>query len=569
MTAPPDRRPSSATRRPHLTSRATFARDLLAGITVGVAQVGNTMAYAILAGVPPVHGLYAAMTGTPVSALGQGSQRMTSVPTAALCLAAGAALMGLPADRRVAGLLVLTVLTGIVMLAAGLLRAGVLVRFIEDSVMAGFMAGVSVQIVLGQLAAFTGADGDERNKARAAAHVLGNLAEVDPATLLTGVAAVALILVLRRSRARLFAMATSLVVVTAAVAALGLSVDVVGDIAPIPRSLPAPHLPDLALVPGLLVPALSLAIIGLVQAAGIRATVPNADGRLGDQDRDFVGQGAGNIVAGLFGGAALGGSVNATALNVGAGSRTRWSSVFAGAVVIVVVLAAAPLVEQVPLAVTAGILMVAAVSMLDLRAVSDIWRAERTSAIVMVATFVLVLVIPLQYAVLVGAALSVIKHLYLSSLDTRVVRIEIGDDGRPRESADPPVLSDEDVTVLDIYGSTFFGAVPGIREALPAAGQARCAVVVLRLRGRQALQSSMIALIRDYAAELAAGGGRLYLAGVDPQMREQLRRTGLLDELGPDAVVQASDEFYGSCELAQRRGREWLREHPGEPGGGA
>lgn len=563
MTAPPDRG-SSTSRRPHPESRASFLRDLVAGITVGVAQVGNTMAYAILAGVPPVHGLYAAMTGTPVSALGQGSQRMTSVPTAALCLAAGAALMGLPADQRVAGLLVLTMLTGIVMLAAGLLRAGVLVRFIEDSVMAGFMAGVSVQIVLGQLAAFTGVDSDEPNKARAAAHVLGSLGDVDPATLLTGVAAVALILVLRRSRARLFAMATSLVAVTAVVAALGLSVDVVGDIAPIPRSLPAPHLPDLSLAPRLLVPALSLAIIALVQAAGIRATVPNADGRLGDQDRDFVGQGAGNIVAGLFGGAALGGSVNATALNVGAGSRTRWSSVLAGVVVLVVVLAAAPLVEQVPLAVTAGILMVAAVSMLDPHAIREIWRADRASAIVMVATFVLVLVIPLQYAVLAGAAMSVIKHVYLSSLNTRVVQIVIDDDGRPREAGEPPVLRDDDVTVLDIYGSTFFGAVPRIRDSLPAVGQACCAVVVLRLRGRQALQSSMIALVRDYAAELAAAGGRLYLAGVDPQVQEQLRRTGLLDELGPDAVVQASDEFYGSCELAQRRGREWLRGRSGE-----
>ena len=103
-------------------------------------------------------------------------------------------------------------------------------------------------------------------------------------------------------------------------------------------------------------PALSLVIIGLVQGAGISRTVPNADGSFGDTSRDFVGQGVANIVSGVFSGGVVGGSVQATALNVGAGARTRWSSVFTGAFVVLVILVAAPLVQQVPLAVTAGIL---------------------------------------------------------------------------------------------------------------------------------------------------------------------------------------------------------------------
>jgi SulP family sulfate permease len=180
----------------------------------------------------------------------------------------------------------------------------------------------------------------------------------------------------------------------------------------------------------------------------------------------------------------------------------------------------------------------------------------------MVITFMLVLVIPLQYAVLAGAAISVLKYIYLSSLDVRVVQITIADDGRPREASAPRALSSASVTVLDIYGSLFFAAGPKVEESLPAVGGARCAVVVLRLRGRGTLHSTTIALIRDYAAELVAGGGRLYLAGVGPEMEDQLRRTGLLDDLGPDAVAPATDELYGSCEVARRRGREWLEAHP-------
>jgi SulP family sulfate permease len=337
---------------------------------------------------------------------------------------------------------------------------------------------------------------------------------------------------------------------------------VVGDIAPIPRALPVPQPPDLSLVPGLLLPALSLAIIGLVQAAGIGRSVPNADGRLGDVNRDFLGQGLANVTSGLFGGATAGGSVNATALNVSAGARTRWSSVFAGLVVVGVVLVAAPLVQQVPLAVTAGILIVAAISMLRPRAIREVWRTDRLSAGVMALTFALVMVMPLQYAVLVGAAVSVLKYAYLSSLDVHVVEVRLGGDGRARETKAPAVLRDATVTLLDIYGTLYYAAVPKVRDALPPAGDARAAVVVLRLRGRAPLPGALLGLIREYAGELAAHGGRLYLAGVGPEVEAQLRRTGLLGELGADAVVPATDEAYRSCESAVRRGEEWLQGHP-------
>jgi len=118
--------------------------------------------------------------------------------------------------------------------------------------------------------------------------------------------------------------------------------------------------------------------------------------------------------------------------------------------------------------------------------------------------------------------------------------------------------------VLDIYGSLFYAAGPKLRASLPTVGAARRAVVVLRLRGRETLQSATIALIRTYAGELAAGGGRLYLSGVGPEMMAQLRRTGLLQTLGEDAVAPATDEPYGSCEAARSRAEAWLATQRGE-----
>jgi SulP family sulfate permease len=553
-----------------LPSRRDLPHDVVAGLTVGAAQIGNSMAYTMLAGIPPVHGLYGVMVGDPSGALASSSERMSIVPTAALSLAAGSALVLLPPDRRVAGMLTLTLLTGAIMVLAGLLRAGGLVRFISNAVMVGFLAGISVTILCGQLAALTGYSSPFDNKVMKAADTLMHLHRIDVPTTVVGLSTVALVLVLRRTRLRLFAMAIALVALTLVVALLGLtSVAVVGDIAPIPRNLPLPRLPDLGLVPRLLLPAVSLAIIGLVQGAGISRTVPNRDGTLGDASRDFAGQGVANVFSALFGGGVVGGSIQATALDISAGARTRWSSVVAGAFVVLVILVAAPLVQQVPLAVTAGILIVAASSALRPRAMLEVWRADRASAAVMLVTLALVLLVPLQYAVLAGAAIAVAKYVYLASVDVRVARVVIDEDGGLRETAAPPELGSGAVTVLDIYGSMFFAATPTIRASLPAVGEAQRPVAVLRLRGRGALHSATIALIRDYAAECAAAGGRLYLAGVGADMREQLRRTGLLDALGEDAVVPATDQLYGACVVAQRRGESWLAAHRGGPSTGS
>ena len=561
---------SGLARRLDLPGRGDLGRDVVAGLTVGASQVGNAMAYTMLAGVPPVHGLYAVMAGTPSGALTTSSERMPIVPTAALCLAAGGALLGLPPDKRVAGLFTLAVLTGVIMLAAGLLRAGGLVRFISRAVMVGLMSGISVTILLSQLGALTGFSSRYENKVAKAADLVAHAGGIDAWTTLIGFTTVLLVVALRRTRVKLFAMAIALVVLTVVVGALDLpSVAVVADIAPIPRGLPLPRLPDISLAPTLLLPALSLVIIGLVQGAGISRSLPNADGSLGDTSRDFVGHGVANIVSGAFSGGVVEGSVQATALNIGAGARTRWSSVAAGAFMVLVILAAAPLVQQVPLAVTAGILIVAATSMLQPRVARDIWRADRMSAAVMLVTFVLVLVIPLEYAVLAGTAISVLKYIYLASLDVHVTQVVTDDDGRLKETSAPRRLPSGTVTVLDVYGSLFFAAGPRVREALPDVGDARCPVVVLRLRGRGALHSATLSLLRDYAAECAANGGRLYLAGVGREMEDQLRRTGVLEMLGPDAVVAATDEVYGACALAQERGRTWLAAHGDGSAGGS
>ena len=182
------------------------------------------------------------------------------------------------------------------------------------------------------------------------------------------------------------------------------------------------------------------------------------------------------------------------------------------------------------------------------------------SAAIMLVTFALVLVVPLQYAVLAGAAISVVKYIYL--VVARRAR-HAGGDSTTTDAAGERRLPRRSrataVTVLDIYGSLFFAAAPRIRESLPAVGDAHCPVVVLRLRGRGTLHSATIAVLREYAAECAAARGadvpRRRRAGDGGPAAAHRRAASML---GPDAVVAATDELYGACATAQQRGREWL-----------
>ncbi len=382
-------------------------------------------------------------------------------------------------------------------------------RFISNAVMIGLMAGIGVTILLSQLGALTGFSSRYDNKVLKAADLFMHPGASDVETTIIGLVTVALVVALRRTRLKLFAMALPLLVMTVVVALLPVdSIAVVGDIAPIPRSLPLPQLPDFSLVPVLLVPALSLVIIGLVQGAGISRTVTNADGSFGDTSRDFVGQGVANVFSGVLqrrrggrlraGHGAQRGRGRAHAVVVGDhGARSSSSCC-----------------SRPPRSCSRCRSRSPPASSSSPRP-ARCSRAPRSTSggrtrcppLIMLVTFALVLVVPLQYAVLAGATISVLKYIYLASLDVHVMQVVTDEDGRLRETEAPPALASESVTVLDIYGSLFFAAAPKIRESLPSVGDAHCPVVVLRLRGRGTLHSATIALIREYAGECAAAGG--------------------------------------------------------------
>jgi SulP family sulfate permease len=543
--------------------------DLIAGLTAGIANIPDAMASAVLAGTNPVYGLYGLMTGTPVGALLTSSHFMAVAVTSAMALIVGSTLAGFSGYKHTTALFTLTLLVGVFAILAGLLRLGRLMRYVANSVLVGFLSGVSVLIVLSQLGDFTGYASEYSNKVVKAIDLFLHLTEIDLQTFAIGILAVFIILVLNRTRLRNFSMLFSMVLASGAVLLLGWeSVTTVGDIAEIPSSLPRPQLPDLSLVTALLLPALSLTLIALVQGAGVSKSYANPDGRYPDVSRDFLGTGAANVAASFFQGMPLGGSVGTSALNVSAGARTRWANFISGLVIVVVVLLFSQAVSFAAMPAMAALLIVAGIQSINIEKVRHVWDVGVGPRSVMVVTFVATLIVPVQWAVFIGVILSGIVYFLSAADDVKVVELILTESGQFRIQDAPDQLSSRTATMIQIQGNLFYAADDKIETMLPSARQAEYPVVILGLRGHDEIDSTFIILMERYNEQLEASGGKLILAGVSEHTRKQLDKTETTDELlGEEDVFEATEILGESFQLAYQAAQDWLENLPLEQDG--
>jgi SulP family sulfate permease len=524
--------------------RETLRSDAVAGVVLGVESVPDGLAGGLLAGVNPVYGLYGYMVGTVTGALFTSSSFMAVQATGAMAIVVADVGVVHTAEDPGRALWTLSIVTGVVMLAAGLLKLGSILRFVSNAVMVGFINAVGVNIILGQLDNFTGYEADGANRVVRSFDLLLNFGKVHWPTLAIGVATIVLILLLERTKLGPLGMVVAIIITSAAVPLLGWEVAALGDIADIPGSLPLPMLPDLSLVPALVVPALSLAFVGLVQGAGISANFPNPDGNYPEASRDFVGQGAANVASGFFQGMPVGGSMSASSLVKTAGAKTRLALIMAGIVMAVVVLIFGDLVEFISMPALAGLLMTVGFRTVKPADMKAVWKTGAMQATVMVVTFVLTMLIPLQYAVLVGVGISMILYI-INQSNQVVIKRWLVVDGQMKESDAPAVVEPDEVLVLQPYGSLFFASAPVFEEKLPdVTAETHNSVVILRLRGRSDLGSTFMEVLLKYATALRDQDSDLMVVSEDENMHEQLVVGGVTGVAGEENIY-TSDEWLG------------------------
>jgi SulP family sulfate permease len=533
--------------------------DAVTGLVMAVINVPQALANGVLAGVNPVFGLYSMIVGTTVAAFVTASVFMNVDSTSATALTAGEALAAVTSEEQLGYLVVLGLLVGLFMLIFGLLKLGFLVRFVSNAVMTGFLSGLGVLTMLGQVGDLTGFYSEASNKVARTIDTFLNFQQIDLATLFIGLATIVTIVLVERTPLSRYSYIIALILVTVLVPVLGLeSVTLVGDTTEIPRTIPLPHLPDLTLVPSLILPALAIAVIALVQAAGVSQSVPNPDGEYPDPSGDFRGQGIANIAVGLSGGLPVGGSVSGTALVRSSGAQSRWANIFTGLFGLIVVLLFAPLVELIPLAALAGLLVTVGAGMVNLPRMRTVWHTGPVPLAIMVITFTATLFTPIQVAVALGVVFHLLLYVFRSAEAVRLERIVPLEDGTFVEGEVPQELPSGKIVVLQPIGSLFFAGVAELEEHLPNVGEAKGTAIIIRLRDRDEVGSTFIRTIHRYTESLQAAGNLLMLEGLSEKVLEQLERTELLDLIGKDNVFLGQKQYGVSLRQALAAAEEWL-----------
>lgn len=537
--------------------------DVVAGFATGLFSIPEGMAYAQLAGVNPLYGMYSGIVTTLAASLSTGSILMISTLTSAIALSTASVLQtaNIEDSQMPAALFTITFLVGVMMLALGLLRLGSLVNFVSNAVMTGFVAAASLLIVIGEMSDFSGYDPSGSNKLFEMVDWFVHIPQWDFRITAVSLVTVALMLIFKRfEKTEKMAAIFTLFIMTIVVYLLKLDVPLVSSIATIPRGLPTPTLPAFDLIPKLALGSLSVALVALVQGAGISTAYPNPDGSRANASRDFMGQGIGNLLGSFFQSMGTGGSLSRTGISVEAGAKSRWGGAFAGLWLGLILLLFGSLAELVPLSVIAGMLFVIGGELIAARIPNAklVYTSSWGSTAAGLLTFASALFIPLQYTIFLGAGLSLLLYIGVSASNIRLFQLVKGEDGYWQEQELPPTFPSNQATVIAYEGANFFAEVPTVMSKMPSLEGAANAVIIWRLRGAEEIHSTFLKQLSLFAQKVHADGNRFMLEGVAPHVMTTLEKTGILDEIGSNNVFPVQPGLGQALDSAWQEAQTWL-----------
>jgi SulP family sulfate permease len=527
--------------------RSWLRSDLIAGLTLWAVLVPEALALASIAGVSPVVGLYAAPGALLLYAIFGGS-RLTVVGPISSAAILSAAAVGEYASGGSANFVVLTaalaVVAGAIAIFAGLLRLGFLSNFISAPVLRGFIIGLALTIIVGQLPKLLGVDGGSGDFFEKLWHLIGNLGETSAATLVVGAVSLGLILALRRLSPSFPAYLLAVVGGIVAVRLFDLDQHGVAIVGDIQGGLPAFGLPDasagdyLKLVPG----AAGVALIAFAEAFGAAKAFATGEDRV-DADQELVGVGAANVAAGLSSGMVVGGSLSKTAVNHSGGARSQLSGIATAVLVIITLLFLTQLFEDLPEATLAAVVIAAVIQLVDFDSLSRLYRvqslrrlygpAARPDFIAAVAALLGVLVFDLLPGLFIGIAVSLLLLLYRSSKPNvaRLGRLpgteRFVDLKRAPETEQPP-----GIVVLRVESGIFFANAEAVMEAVTAAAKPQEVTgIVIDAETVPFIDVTAVQMLSSLSKELDERGVRLVIARDVGQIRDVIESTDAVEGL--------------------------------------
>jgi SulP family sulfate permease len=547
-----------------------FRKDLLAGLTVSVVEVPQSMAYALIAGVPAQYGLYSSIIQGIIGALLSSSEHITTGPTntQSLLIASAVTRLADPTHQPAVYLelvFALTFLKGLIQLGFAAARFGDMVRYVSQSVIIGVAAGAGVWSAVGQIPKFLGIDRHGAAAARLPG-VIGSvqrmwphLREINGFFLMVGAISL-VIMVGARALSRFVPAALLAVVVGATIVAVTGHDDPLRTIGNLPRQFPHFHLPSIVWERGyqLLTGALALALIGVLEAVAIAKSIATHTGERISANQECFAQGLKNLSSSFFQCIPGSASFTRSALDYAAGAQTRFAAVYNALFVAIIYYLAASQARHIPLSSLAAVLLVIGWRLFDWRAIARIARTSRPDAVVCIVTLLATILAPLEYAIFIGIFVNIAVYLNTASRLHVAEMIQSPTGGgtfleRPvhQRHASPR----GSIVFLQLEGELFFAVADELNDHLAALQRSGAKVVILRLKRTHSIDATVLQVLERFVRDMHQRNAHVILCGLRPELIATLRAFGLIELLGDENVFQTGGGVWTSAKLALQRAR--------------
>jgi SulP family sulfate permease len=540
-------------------NKTKFLRDLMAGIIVGIVALPLAIAFAIASGVSPEKGLYTAIIGGLIISIFGGSRVQIGGPTGAFIVI----VFGIVQEFGVNGLIIATLMAGIMLIAMGIAQMGSVIKFIPHPLIVGFTTGIAVIIFSSQIKDLLGLQMET-----VPPHFIEkwiaygqNIASVNWISLIIGLVSIVLVLFSSKVTRIIPGSLIAIFLSTLVVQLFHLPVETIGSrFGEIPSSLPMPVFPhiDWATVKMLLAPAFTIAVLGAIESL-LSAVV--SDGMIGSNHRsntELIAQGGANIASALFGGIPATGAIARTATNVKNGGRSPVAGIVHALVLLIIMLLFGKWASLIPMSALAGILIVVAYNMSEHETFFDIARGIRSDAIVLLTTFFLTVFFDLTIAIQIGMVLAAFlfmrQMIQISSVDVNPHKLPDGTiDPGSTELFEIPASVD----VFEITGPMFFGAAYKFKDSMRFVEE-KPKVLILRMRNVPVIDATGLHTIKDVLKMCEKDNTKMILSGVKPNVLQELQKSRLLFRIGkrfilPDfaAALAVAKEVLAEKETAK------------------
>ena len=542
-----------------------LGRDILAALSVTLLAIPQGVAYAMIAGLPPVMGLYACGVPVIVGCMLRSSRHVVTGPSNALSLLVGGGLLVVGGENPIAAAITLAFMVGIFQLAAGVLRLGGIVDYISQPVVLGYVVGAGVLIGAGQLPNATGvANAASGNLYERVLDWWGKVPDIQLVTVGIAFATVVVLLIVRRLSRRF----------PAAVVAIGLTagcswlfdlsshgVKVVADLASVPGSFFSLSLPDLGMIQILLPLSVACTVLSLVESSAVARTVASESGQILDSNTEFFGQGAANLTASFLSGYPISGSLARSSLNAKSGAQSRLAGAMSGVLVLGSLPVMAPVLNVVPLGALAGLILVVAADLIQVRRMRQVMRGPLADGLAMIATMFGTWFLSLDNAIYLGVGISLILFLRRVRL-LRIREMVVTEKLRIQEVDTGDARGCSAVKILHIEGNLFFGSAGELCAALESARlEPGVQGLVVRMKRTAGLDSTTAQVLVEVAVRMRESGQVLVLVGLREEEMRWLDAAGILRSLGEENVIPTQKQWFEALHGGIRLALNHVEEH--------